>query len=39
MAFQPQAGVQAGSQFKQGIERWNVMPWVMPIGFKVNATF
>ncbi|WP_410492702.1 SusC/RagA family TonB-linked outer membrane protein [Cyclobacterium sp. SYSU L10401] len=39
MAFQPQGGVQAGSQFKQGIERWNVMPWVMPIGFKVNATF
>ncbi|MCC5938517.1 MAG: SusC/RagA family TonB-linked outer membrane protein [Lunatimonas sp.] len=39
MAFQPQAGVQAGTQFKQGIERWNVNPWVMPIGFKVNATF
>ncbi|MFC4872157.1 SusC/RagA family TonB-linked outer membrane protein [Negadavirga shengliensis] len=39
MAFQPQAGVEAGTQFKQGIERWNVMPWVMPIGFKVNATF
>lgn len=39
MAFQPSSGVQAGSQFKQGIERWNVMPWVMPIGFKVNATF
>lgn len=39
MAFQPQAGVQAGTQFKQGIERWNVNPWVMPIGFRVNATF
>jgi hypothetical protein len=39
MAFQPSSGVQAGSQFKQGIERWNVMPWVMPIGFKINATF
>ncbi len=39
MAFQPQAGVQAGTQFKQGIERWNVNPWVMPIGFKINATF
>jgi hypothetical protein len=39
MAFQPSSGVQAGSQFKQGIERWNVMPWVMPVGFKINATF
>ena len=39
MAFQPSGGTQAGTQFKQGIERWNVMPWVMPIGFKVNATF
>lgn len=39
MAFQPSGSTQAGSQFKQGIERWNVMPWVMPIGFKVNATF
>jgi TonB-linked SusC/RagA family outer membrane protein len=38
-AFQPQAGVQAGSQFKQGIERYNVTPWVMPIGFKLGLTF
>src|SRR5690554_474091 len=39
MAFQPQAGTQAGTQFKQGIERYNVMPWVMPIGVKLSATF
>ncbi len=39
MAFQPQAGAQAGTQFKQGIERYNVMPWVMPIGVKLRATF
>jgi TonB-linked SusC/RagA family outer membrane protein len=39
MAFQPQAGAQAGTQFKQGIERYNVMPWVMPVGFKLNLTF
>lgn len=39
MAFQPQAGAQAGTQFKQGIERYNVMPWVMPIGIKFSATF
>ncbi|WP_286843450.1 MULTISPECIES: SusC/RagA family TonB-linked outer membrane protein [Sphingobacterium] len=35
MAFQPETGV----GFKQGIERYNVTPWSMPIGFKVNVTF
>jgi TonB-linked SusC/RagA family outer membrane protein len=39
MAFQPQAGVQAGTQFKQGIERYNVTPWVIPVGFKLGLTF
>ncbi|MEX1240356.1 MAG: SusC/RagA family TonB-linked outer membrane protein, partial [Cyclobacteriaceae bacterium] len=39
LAFQPEAGAQrSGSQFKQGIERYNVTPWVMPIGFKLNLT-
>jgi TonB-linked SusC/RagA family outer membrane protein len=38
-AFQPQTNVQAGSQFKQGIERYNVTPWVLPIGFKLGLTF
>ncbi len=33
-AFQAEAG-----GFKQGIERYNVEPWVMPIGFKINLTF
>lgn len=33
-AFQAEAG-----GFKQGIERYNVEPWVLPIGFKVNLTF
>jgi TonB-linked SusC/RagA family outer membrane protein len=28
-----------GSQFKQGIERYNVNPWVVPIGFKLGITF
>lgn len=28
-----------GTQFKQGIERYNVDPWVIPIGFKVGLTF
>ncbi|AWV98506.1 SusC/RagA family TonB-linked outer membrane protein [Arcticibacterium luteifluviistationis] len=39
MAFQPQANSQAGTQFKQGIERYNVTPWVIPVGFKLNLTF
>jgi TonB-linked SusC/RagA family outer membrane protein len=38
-AFQPQAGTQAGTQFKQGIERYNVTPWVIPVGFKLGLTF
>ena len=39
LAFQPQAGTQAGTQFKQGIERYNVTPWVIPVGFKLGLTF
>ena len=38
-AFQPQAGAQAGTQFKQGIERYNVTPWVIPVGFRLGLTF
>lgn len=39
-AYQPSAGVQGGGiQFKQGIELYNVTPWVMPIGVKLNVTF
>ncbi len=33
-AFQAEAG-----GFKQGIERYNVEPWVIPIGFKLNLKF
>lgn len=39
MAFQQESGAQAGTQFKQGIERYNVTPWVMPIGFKLSVNF
>ncbi len=39
MAFQPSSGAQAGTQFKQGIERFNVTPWVIPVGFKLGVTF
>ncbi|WP_373330783.1 SusC/RagA family TonB-linked outer membrane protein [Salmonirosea aquatica] len=39
MAFQQESGAQAGTQFKQGIERYNVIPWVIPVGVKLNLTF
>ncbi|WP_229244049.1 SusC/RagA family TonB-linked outer membrane protein [Emticicia sp. CRIBPO] len=39
-AFQLESNVQGGgSQFKQGIERYNVNPWVLPIGVKLGLTF
>ena len=38
-AFQQESGAQAGTQFKQGIERYNVTPWVIPVGFRVGLTF
>lgn len=38
-AYQPSAGAQAGTQFKQGIERYNVNPLVIPVGVKLNLTF
>ncbi len=39
MAFQQEGGAQAGTQFRQGIERYNVTPWVIPFGFKLNVNF
>ena len=38
-AYQPTTGVQGGIQFKQGIERYNVTPWSIPMGIKLNVTF
>jgi TonB-linked SusC/RagA family outer membrane protein len=39
-AFQHESSKQGGIvQFKQGIERYNVTPWVIPIGFKLGLTF
>jgi TonB-linked SusC/RagA family outer membrane protein len=39
-AFQASSGVQkSGIQFKQGIERYNVSPWTIPVGFKLNFNF
>jgi TonB-linked SusC/RagA family outer membrane protein len=39
-AFQPESSAQAsGIQFKQGIERFNVNPWAIPVGLKFNLSF
>ncbi len=40
-AFQASSGTQGNtqSQFRQGIERQNVMPWSVPFGFKLNFNF
>ncbi|HTN69348.1 MAG TPA: SusC/RagA family TonB-linked outer membrane protein [Dysgonamonadaceae bacterium] len=39
-AFQAESGVQgSGSQFRQGIERYNVSPWTIPIGIKLSVNF
>ncbi|MCY1723210.1 SusC/RagA family TonB-linked outer membrane protein [Prolixibacteraceae bacterium Z1-6] len=39
-AFQAETSSQGGgSQFKQGIERYNVNPWTIPVGIKLNVTF
>ncbi len=39
-AYQVSPSLQGGGiQFKQGIERYNVTPWVLPIGVKLNVTF
>ena len=37
-AFQQETSAQAGTQFRQGIERYNVTPWVIPVGFKIGIT-
>ena len=39
-AFQAEASKgNRGTQFKQGIERYNVDPWVIPVGFKLDVSF
>ncbi|HVM86739.1 MAG TPA: SusC/RagA family TonB-linked outer membrane protein [Puia sp.] len=40
LAFQYQSGAQGnGSQFRQGIEYYNITPWTIPIGVKLNVRF
>ncbi|MCK3682827.1 SusC/RagA family TonB-linked outer membrane protein [Maribellus sp. YY47] len=39
-AFQAESSAQgSGIQFKQGIERYNVSPWTIPVGIKLNVSF
>jgi hypothetical protein len=40
-AFQAESSTDGkrGTFFKQGIEFWNLEPWVMPVGMKLNVTF
>ena len=39
-AFQAESSNQgSGIQFKQGIERYNVRPWTIPVGIKLNVSF
>lgn len=39
-AFQAESSNQgSGIQFKQGIERYNVRPWTIPVGVKLNVSF
>ncbi|MDR0793297.1 MAG: SusC/RagA family TonB-linked outer membrane protein [Chitinophagaceae bacterium] len=40
LAFRAQTGTQGnGSQFQQGIEYYNITPWTVPIGLKINVRF
>ena len=40
MAYQFQTSSQGnGSQFRQGIERYNITPWSIPMGIKLTARF
>jgi TonB-linked SusC/RagA family outer membrane protein len=40
LAYQMQTGTQGnGSQFRQGVERFNITPWTIPVGVKLNVRF
>lgn len=40
MGVDPERAYQAsGSGFKQGVERYNAEPWVVPVGFKLSFSF
>lgn len=41
LGIDPERAFQAerGGRFSQGVERYNVNPWVSPVGFKIGFTF
>ena len=41
LGVDPERAFQAegNGRFSQGVERYNVLPWVIPIGFKLGFTF
>ncbi len=40
MGIDPERAYQAsGGNFKQGVERYNAEPWVIPVGFKLGFSF
>ena len=41
LGVDPERGYQAerSGSFSQGVERYNVNPWVIPVGFKLGFTF
>jgi hypothetical protein len=40
LAYQMQTGTQGnGSQFRQGVERYNITPWTIPVGVKLSVRF
>jgi TonB-linked SusC/RagA family outer membrane protein len=42
LGIDPERAYQSGgsnSGFKQGVERYNAEPWVIPVGFKIGFTF
>ena len=41
LGIDPERAFQAegNGKFSQGVERYNVLPWVAPIGFKIGFTF
>jgi hypothetical protein len=41
MGIDPERAYQSDSsgRFKQGVERFNAEPWVIPVGFKLSFSF
>ena len=41
IGIDPERAYQSDSsgRFKQGVERYNAQPWVIPVGFKIGFSF